>query len=41
MRGADGDQLPHTEREREREREREVLEPGGQNNENEKNKSSR
>ena len=39
MRGADGDQLPH--REREREREREVLEPGGQNNENEKNKSSR
>ena len=32
MRGADGDQLP----EREREREMEVLEPRGQNNENEK-----
>ena len=30
MRGADGDQLPHTEREME------VLEPRGPNNENEK-----
>ena len=34
MRGADGHQLP------EREREMEVLEPGGQNNENEKIKDA-